>query len=104
MTPLSTISMIVIESVSAASARPSALARGKPLRRQRDDGERVAEGEREPHGERQRRKRAPAQGGPDHHAQHLADAATREAVQRRTQGQPVEIAIAGVPIEVQASR
>ena len=61
-----------------------------PGPQQRQAGERVAEEERQRDGERHSAPLGEAQGGPDHHADDLADRAAGEAVQGRAQRDGVQ--------------
>src|SRR5215208_5284346 len=85
---LSTISMIVIESVSEERQRQHRR-QCQPRPQQWEHRQRVAEEEREHNGQDDRRYVAPPQRGPDHHPQNLADRTSRETVRRRTERQPV---------------
>ena len=57
----------------------------EPTANERHERERVAEEKRERDGERDRRRVAPAERRADREAEHLADAAARQAVQGRAQ-------------------
>ena len=87
---LSTISIVTIEVVSAASAVRRPARSGMPAGEQRPHRQAVAEGEREDDRQRDRREVVPAEGGRDRETQDLADRAAREAVHRGLEGQAVE--------------
>ena len=90
MNALSTISIVVIETVSEASARRAARRSGMPARNTGTQRERVAEGEREGDRERDRGGVPPAERRRDHHPEHLADGAAGEAVRRRKKRAPAQ--------------
>ena len=82
MIALSTTSMTVIDTVSAARATPSAVARGTPGPQDRRDRQGVAEDEGEGDGQGDRREVRQAQRGADDQPEDLTDGAAGEAVQR----------------------
>ena len=86
MIALSTISMIAIEIVSAASATGITAVERHAGAQQRQGRERVAEEERQRDRERDGGAVGPPERGADDHAEDLADRTAGEAVQRRAEG------------------
>ena len=85
---VSTISMVVIDTVSEAKASRG-LAERQPAAEQRSDGQRVPEEEGEHDRQHHGRQVMPAERSRDDHAQDLADRAAGQAMDRCGQGQLV---------------
>ena len=90
MNALSTISMVVIETVSEASVSRPARRNGTPARVTGTERERVAKEERETDREGDRGGVAPAERRRDHHPEHFADRTAGEAMRRRKERAPAQ--------------
>ena len=101
---LSTISIVVIETVSPIKRGSHRLPKGQPAPHEGSDRQRVAEHERERDRQRDGGKITPAQRSRDDKAQDFADRAAGQAMDGRLEGRPVQRLSVSAVFHVSKSR